>query len=79
MRRNEIQEFAGDVRVGPAARPRWITTLAYCLVVWGLGYFIWTAGGGGLGGPNWVIWVLLALWLAYTPLAVRKKWFAIRL
>ncbi|NIO03543.1 MAG: hypothetical protein GTN74_02725 [Proteobacteria bacterium] len=79
MEISEVQDFAGEVQVSSAGRPRWITKLAYCLVLWGLGYFIWATSAGGLEGPNRVFWALLAFWLVYTPLAERKKWFTIRL
>jgi hypothetical protein len=76
---NELQDFAGEIQTGRGPRPRWLTNLGYGLVLWGLWYFISTATEGGLEGPNWLIWVLLAIWLVYTPLAARKKWFAIGL
>ncbi|MFQ5612963.1 MAG: hypothetical protein ACE5H9_12605 [Anaerolineae bacterium] len=76
---DEMQDFAGDVQVGPGVRPGWLNNLAYFLVLCGLAYFAFTAGEGGLEGPNRLFLILLAIWLVYTPLAVRKKWFAIRL
>jgi hypothetical protein len=79
MPENNVQDFAGDVQVGAGARPRWLTKLGYWLVFWGLLYFIATAGEGGLAGPNGVVGIILALWLIYTPIAIRKKWFAIGL
>jgi len=79
MTQNEVQDFAGEIQTGPGRRPRWLTNLGYVLVLWGLGYFILTANEGGLEGPNWIIWILLAVWLVYTPIAIRKKWFAIGL
>jgi hypothetical protein len=77
MKENELQEFAGEVQTGAGARPRWLTNLAYGLVIWGLLYFLGTAKDGGLAGPNWIFWIVLAVWLIYTPIAARKKWFAI--
>lgn len=79
MSDNDLKDFASEVQTGPAARPRWLTILPYFLVLVGLGYFVATAGAGGLGGPNRVFLVLLAIWLIYTPVAIRRKWFAIRL
>ena len=79
MTENNVQDFAQDVQVESHVRPRWLTNLAYILVFWGLVYFIATANDGGLEGPNWVFWIILAVWLIYTPIAVKKKWFVIRL
>lgn len=79
MNGSGLQDFAGEIQAGRAPRPRWLAILPYFLVLWGLWYLISTAGDGGLDGPNRVFWVLLAIWLVYTPLAVRRKWFAIRL
>jgi hypothetical protein len=79
MKGNELKDFAGDVQVGSGTRPRWLTNLAYLLVFLGLLYFLGTAQYGGLAGPNWIFSIILAVWLIYTPIAVRKKWFAIRL
>jgi len=79
MKENEFQEFAGEVQVGLNTRPGWLTNLAYLLVFLGLLYFLGTAQDGGLAGPNWIFSIILAVWLIYTPIAVRKKWFAIRL
>lgn len=79
MKENEFQEFAGEVQVGSGTRPGWLTNLAYLLVFLGLLYFVGTAPEGGLAGPNWIFSIILAVWLIYTPIAVRKKWFAIRL
>ena len=79
MTENELQDFAGEIRVGRGRRPLWLTRLGYGLVFLGLLYFIGTVGQGGLAGPNWVFWVALAIWLVYTPIAARKKWFAIDL
>ncbi len=79
MQTNEVQDFAGEIQTGRGPRPGWLIALSYLLVLWGLWYFVSTSGEGGLGGPNRVVWILLALWLVYTPLAVRKKWFAIRM
>jgi hypothetical protein len=76
---NNLQNFAGDVQVGQGKRPRWLTNLGYFLVFLGLIYFISTAGEGGLAGVNWIIWIILAFWLVYTPIAIRKKWFVIGL
>lgn len=79
MSDNDFKDFAGEIRTGQVARPHWLTILAYLLVLFGLGYFVTTAGAGGLDGPNRVFLALLAIWLIYTPLAVRRKWFALRL
>lgn len=79
MKENELQDFAGEVQVGAGARPGWLTNLAYLLVFLGLLYFLGTAKDGGLAGPNWIFLIILVVWLVYTPIAVRKKWFAIRL
>jgi hypothetical protein len=79
MKGSEVQDFAGEIQTGQGPRPRWLTILGYFLVLWGLGYLIFTIRDGGLDGPNRIIWVLLAIWLIYTPLAARKKWFAIGL
>ncbi len=79
MKGGEVQDFAGEVQAGRAPRPRWLTVLPYFLVLWGLGYLISTATDGGLNGPNRVFLVLLAIWMVYTPIAVRKKWFALPL
>lgn len=79
MTQDELRDFAGDIQVGSGTRPRWLTNLAYILVLLGLIYLIGTAGDGGLEGPNRIFWGILVIWLIYTPIAVRKKWFAIRL
>ena len=79
MKENEFQEFADEVQVGLNARPGWLTNLAYLLVFLGLLYFLGTAQAGGLAGPNWIFAIILAVWLIYTPIAVHKKWFVIRL
>lgn len=79
MSESNLQDFAGEVQAGAGPRPRWLTNLGYALVAWGLWYFLSTAAEGGLAGPNWVIWIILAVWLIYTPIAIRKKWFAIGL
>ncbi|MFQ5576036.1 MAG: hypothetical protein ACE5G8_03505 [Anaerolineae bacterium] len=79
MKTANPQLFAGELEAGSAARPAWLTRLAYGAVFAGLVYFIATAKGGGLNGPNPVFAGLLAFWLVYTPLANRKNWFAIRL
>jgi hypothetical protein len=79
MSEGALQDFAGEIQAGQAPRPRWLAFLPYLLVLWGLGYFVSTAGDGGLEGPNLVFLILLAIWLVYTPLALRKKWFALPL
>lgn len=79
MKNNEVQDFAGEIQTGRAPRPRWLANLGYFLVILDLAYFVGTASDGGLDGPNTVFAVLLVMWLIYTPIAVRKKWFAIRL
>ncbi|HBY96475.1 MAG: hypothetical protein M5U01_28705 [Ardenticatenaceae bacterium] len=79
MASDELQDFASEVQTERATRAEWITNLGYLLVLIGLVYFIGTARDGGLDGPNRVFWGLLAFWLAYTPVAARKKWFVIRL
>jgi len=79
MKRDEVQDFAGEIQTGRGPRPRWLVILSYLLVLWGLWYFWWTAGEGGLDGPNRIFWILLAIWLVYTPLALYKKWFVISL
>lgn len=79
MSDSEFKDFAGEIQTGPAARPRWLTILPYFLVLFGLGYFVTTAGTGGLDGPNRVFLALLVIWLIYTPLAARRKWFKISL
>jgi len=76
MASGELQDFASEIQTARAARAKWITNLGYLLVLIGLVYFISTVGDGGLEGPNFVFLVLLAIWLVYTPIAVRKKWFA---
>ncbi len=76
---DEVQDFAGEIQTARGARPRWLTVLSYLLVLWGLWYFASTATEGGLDRPNLVFWILLAAWLIYTPIAVRKKWFTIPL
>lgn len=78
-KRDEVLDFAGEVQAGQQPRPRWLAYLPYLLVLWGLGYFLTTAGDGGMEGPNGVFLVLLAIWLVYTPIAVRRKWFALPL
>lgn len=79
MSGDELQEYAGEIRVGHAPRPRWLVVLPYLLVLWGLGYFLTTVPDGGLDGPNPIFLVLLAIWMVYTPIALRKKWFALPL
>lgn len=76
---SELHDFAGEIQTGRGTRPRWLVILPYFLVIWGLAYFATTAGDGGLNGPNVVFLVLLAIWLIYTPVALRKKWFVISL
>lgn len=79
MSSSELQDFAGEIQAGRGPRPRWLSILSYLLVLWGLWYFVSTAAEGGLDRPNLVFWILLAAWLIYTPIAVRKKWFTLPL
>lgn len=79
MSGSETQDFAGEIRAGRAPRPRWLAILPYFLVLWGLGYFVSTAADGGLDGPNRIFLILLAIWMVYTPIALRRRWFAIPL
>lgn len=71
---SELQSFAEDIDSEGQPRARWLMPLKYLLVLWGLGYLVTTAGHGGLDGPNGIFWVVLAFWLIYTPIAVRRKW-----
>lgn len=79
METRDETDFAGEVQTEQHSRPRWLRILPYILVLWGLWYFLSTAGGGGLNGPNRIFLAVLVFWLIYTPIAKRLGWFVISL